>query len=245
MAWWISIVMLALIGVVLAVLASSSGASPLHLMTYNVQYNNPDPRATIDAIADADADVVLLQEVTTTWREALDRRFKDIYPHRAYRIPGVAGEAVLSKRPISVDEVLRSPNDARFVAQRVVIDGIQILNVHLRPAIDRGSWIRGFFTTPAMRLREARAYWPQLVHGTPTVVAGDFNEDIDGKAIAFLAGQGLSLAGAPGPKTWHQKPLAIDLDHVMIDATLEAKDGAVLDAGTSDHRPVVVTIERK
>ena len=37
--------------------------------------------------------------------------------------------------------------------------------------------------------------------------------------------------------------LKLNIDHVMVDKNLTAKDGTVLDAGTSDHRPVVVTIE--
>ena len=35
----------------------------------------------------------------------------------------------------------------------------------------------------------------------------------------------------------------MDIDHVMVDRTLDRRDGRVLDAGTSDHRPVVVSIE--
>jgi endonuclease/exonuclease/phosphatase (EEP) superfamily protein YafD len=36
--------------------------------------------------------------------------------------------------------------------------------------------------------------------------------------------------------------LKLDIDHVMIDSRLSAGEARVLDAGTSDHRPVVVTI---
>jgi endonuclease/exonuclease/phosphatase (EEP) superfamily protein YafD len=37
----------------------------------------------------------------------------------------------------------------------------------------------------------------------------------------------------------------MDIDHVMIDGRLTAGEARVLDAGTSDHRPVVVTISAK
>jgi endonuclease/exonuclease/phosphatase family metal-dependent hydrolase len=37
----------------------------------------------------------------------------------------------------------------------------------------------------------------------------------------------------------------MDIDHVLVDRTLIGRDGRVLDAGTSDHRPVVVEIEPK
>src|SRR5688572_21878854 len=44
------------------------------LMTYNVNYANPDPDASIDVIAAADADVVLLQEITAAWQARLQQR---------------------------------------------------------------------------------------------------------------------------------------------------------------------------
>lgn len=234
-------------GAMLAVglcVATSADAGPLRLLTYNVEFDNPNPGATLDAIAGVDADVVVLQEVTAAWQHALARRFAKAYPHQAFRIAH-AGLAVLSKQPISDEEALAAPDDDRFHAQRVVIGGIQILNLHLRPQIDRGSWIRGHFTTPPVRRREVAAYWPVLAGHAPTLVAGDFNEDVDGQAIEFFVAHGLAVTAADGPKTWHLTPLAIDLDHVMIDDALVARDGHVLDVGTSDHRPVVVTIDRK
>ncbi len=49
----------------------------LTLMTYNVNYGNPSPRTSLDAIARANADIVLLQEITTERRDLLEQRFKD------------------------------------------------------------------------------------------------------------------------------------------------------------------------
>src|SRR4051812_20253230 len=47
----------------------------VRLLSYNVNYGNREPRASLDAIADADADVVLLQEITARWQAALADRF--------------------------------------------------------------------------------------------------------------------------------------------------------------------------
>jgi len=231
-----------------------SALAALTLLTYNVEFNNPDPSASLDAIASADADVVLLQEVTRDWERALVARFAKQYPHRIFRIGarGPTGMAVLSKRPISAEEVISSPVYA--FAQRLEIDApfgaVQILNVHLRPAIDRGSWVRGYFTTPPLRRREIEAYWKHVRGGVPTIVAGDFNEEPSGTVLAFLAAHGLARAATKGPRTWHyvaggREWLAMDIDHVALDGALTARDAHVLDAGTSDHRPVVVTITKK
>ena len=227
------------------------------LLTYNVNYANPDVEASIRAIADADADVVLLQEITADWQRALVHRLEKQYPHRVFRLHSRApgGLAVLSKLSIRDEELLASPS--WFPAERLVVASdagdVQILNVHLRPAIDGGSWIKGFFTTPPVRLREVETYWPKLAHDLPTIVAGDFNEDTYGSALRFLEDHGLARVATTGPKTWHYQTshggkssdvLAMDIDHVLIDKSFVAHDGKVLDAGTSDHRPVLVTLAK-
>ncbi|HTR52837.1 MAG TPA: endonuclease/exonuclease/phosphatase family protein [Kofleriaceae bacterium] len=238
---------IALAVLAIAHVAAADPPKQLHVMTYNVEFNNPAPKISLDAIAGADADVVLLQEVSADWARWLDARFATQYPHRAYHTEtrGAAGIAVLSKLPIETDELLQPPSGGWFVAERLVITGpfgpVQMLNVHLRPAND-GGWVRGFFTTRAVREREAAAYVPELARDLPTLVAGDFNEPPDGRAVAYLQAHGFAIANAKGPPTWHLDPLVFDLDRVMIDKHLAAGDGRVLDAGTSDHRPVIVTI---
>ena len=227
----------------------------LTLMTYNVHWDNPSPKTSLDAIEKADADVVLLQEITAEWRGLLEKRFKDAYPHRAYHTGRAGGIAVLSKLPIKKNDLWHARDTgAFFPAQRLVLDTangeLQVLNVHLRPAIEGGSWIKGFMSTPAVRRKEIEAHWKKI-DKLPTIVAGDFNEDPDGLAIDFLAGHGLARVPTTGPTTWHYeqivkgKPwdlLKMDIDHVLVDDNFTATSAHVMDAGTSDHRPVVVTI---
>jgi endonuclease/exonuclease/phosphatase (EEP) superfamily protein YafD len=232
------------------------------LMTYNLDYRNDDFATTLDAIETANADVVMLQEVSAAWRDALRRRFATTYPHHVFHVDvrQAGGLAVLSKLPIERDELWAPPigTGAWFPAERTVIatpfGALQLLNVHLRPALDRGSWVRGFMTTPDVRRAEITAHWGRLDPALPTIIAGDFNEDPTGRAIHYLAAHGLTRIPTAGPTTWHYEVtsrgakvdlLKMDIDHVMIDARLVARDAHVLDAGTSDHRPVVVTIAPK
>jgi endonuclease/exonuclease/phosphatase (EEP) superfamily protein YafD len=239
-----------------------SADSGLRLMTYNLNYGNPRPETSLAAIEKEDADIVLLQEITSSWRHALDRRLGKQYPHRVYHLYGrsAGGIAVLSKHPISRDELWVPPagTGAWFPAQRLVVDAassgigaLQILNVHLRPALKDGSWIKGFLATPPLRRAEIEAHWKKLDPKLPTIVAGDFNEDPWGRAVDFLQQQGLVRVPTTGPTTWHYESsagtdlLKLDIEHVMIDGRMTARDGRVLEAGTSDHRPVVVTIEPK
>jgi endonuclease/exonuclease/phosphatase (EEP) superfamily protein YafD len=250
---------LMLVGMVVSTPARAESKTPLKLMTYNVNYANPDPDSAFEAIEKADVDVVLLQEITNDWKRSLEKRFAKQYPHQVFRIHtrAAGGLAVLSKHEITAEEVFASPNHGWFPAERLVVESplgaVQILHVHLRPAIDNGSWIKGFITTPPLRLREIESYWKKVAHDMPTIVAGDFNEDPTGSAVAFLEKQGLTRVTTTGPTTWHHVVwnngkksdlLKIDIDHVMVDKQLTAAQPAtVLDAGESDHRPVIVTIE--
>ncbi len=254
------------LALLLAMTASAAGApaSPKppawKVMSYNVNYANPDVPGTLDAIAAEDADVVLLQEIDRPWQDALARRFAKLYPHQAFRLHrrNAGGLAVLSKLPISSEALVPTPPEGWFPAQRVVIAGplgpVQMLNVHLRPARDGGSWIRGFQTTPPHRLAQIKAFWQALAKDVPTLVAGDFNEDTYGTAVQFVEAQGLARVPTTGKTTWRYERialgkvftlLAMDIDHVMLDRQLAATDARVLDAGASDHRPVVVTLTKK
>ncbi|MBA3395074.1 MAG: endonuclease/exonuclease/phosphatase family protein [Deltaproteobacteria bacterium] len=257
--------LLALLLLAVVVTSPAARAEPaleLRLMTYNLNYGNPSPRTSLDAIEQADVDIVLLQEITREWRAALEQRFAKQYPYRVYRITGhgSAGIATLSKHPIT-DEQLWSPparTGAWFPAQRLVIDSplgtLQILNVHLRPCLDGGSWVKGFMTTPPVRRKEIEAHWKKMDYQLPTIVAGDFNEDASGRAIDYLQHHGMTRVATTGPTTWHYVThthgkthdlLKMDIDHVMIDSHFVATDAHVVDAGTSDHRPVIVTIRPK
>jgi endonuclease/exonuclease/phosphatase (EEP) superfamily protein YafD len=214
----------------------------LALMSYNLNQGNPDPDSSMDAIEAADADIVVLQETNAAWQTRLEARFAKQYPHRAFHPRSFGGLAVLSKHPIKGDELFPPPKGAFSPAQRVVADTplgeIQILNVHLRPNVDRGNWLLGWKTTPPIRRHEIETYWKKLAHTMPTIVAGDFNELPTGSAVGFLADKGLARVPTKGPTTWHH---AI---RVVVDGSFEASDAHVVDAGASDHRPVVVTLER-
>lgn len=236
--------------------AAADSPKAIRLMTYNLNYGNWNTKATLDAIAKADVDVVLLQEITDDWKKLLETRFKDQYTHQAFRIHtrSAGGLAVLSKLPIKAEDYFTGPQGSWFPAGRLVVEAafgtLQILNVHLRP-VEGGNWIKGFMSTPPIRKREIEAYWKQLATDMPTVIAGDFNEDPTGLAVGFLEGEGLARCTTAGPTTWHYVDpthkttdvLKMDIDHVMTDKRLKASDGQVLDVGGSDHRPVIVTIK--
>ncbi|MEO8705886.1 MAG: endonuclease/exonuclease/phosphatase family protein [Kofleriaceae bacterium] len=255
-----SLVSLFVLAAIVMVPVAAGAAPHVRLMTYNLNYGNPTPKVSMDAIANADCDIVVLQEISEAWRTALRDRFGKQYPHHAYRLHGHGGgQAVLSKLPLTSEEAWAPLQGAGwFPARRIVVASplgpLQILNVHLRPARDDGSWIKGFTSTPPLRKKEIEAHWKLMDRTLPTIVAGDFNEDDTGLAVDFLQHAGLVRVPTTGPRTWHYEVevngkisdlLKMDIDHVMIDGHLVGSEAKVLDAGTSDHRPVIVTIARK
>lgn len=224
----------------------------LRLLTYNVEYSGKDAAVTLDAIASADADLVLLQEVTPAWERAMRARFAS-YPHLAFHAStGTGGLAALSRLPIRSDHLL--PAIDWFPAQHLVLDTdlgpLQVLNVHLRPMIEGGDPVRGFFSTPPIRLREIQAFSLALVPDLPTIVAGDFNEEAHGSALAHLESLGIRRVETGTTPTWefhgnfrgNDIHLRLHLDHVALSSHLVATDATVLLAGASDHRPVLATI---
>ena len=160
---------------------------------------------------------------------------------------------MLSKHPIR-EEAYLEPTVGWFPAWRVVVDTplgpVQALDVHLRPPMsDGGSWVAGYFSTRDDRREEIAAFWSALDPALPTIVAGDFNEDDNGRAIEFLADKGLRSALPQvdrRAKTWRWEtrlgPLRMMLDHVVYGPGLQLRSAEVLDRGTSDHLPVLVVL---
>jgi len=238
------------------------------VVTYNVNFGLAScagdqcsaDAETLRLIDSIDADVLLLQETTPAWERVLRPRLTARFPHATFHDPTTytaGGNGTFSKLPIEADESLPSPL-GWFPANRLVVRAasgpIEILNVHLRPQIsENGSWVAGHFTTGSLRKREIDAYTPAFGKGLPTIVAGDFNEDVDGDAMDVLEDLGFDSgfeAIGPKKKTWHYTaysiPLAMTLDHVAFEEKhFEAVSVEVLPGGRSDHQPVRVVLRLK
>jgi endonuclease/exonuclease/phosphatase (EEP) superfamily protein YafD len=230
------------------------GRPTLTVMSYNVNYGLAGDAEGIAAIRAGGAELVVLQETTLAWERALRAELAAEYPHMAFRhCCGAGGLAFLSKHPFEEREYVGPVAGGWFPAWRVVVDAplgrVQVLAVHLHPPLDeRGSVLSGYFPTKKVRRAEMRAYAELLDPALPALVVGDFNEDEDGGALRFLAGQGLHTvlpAFHPGAETWRWQTslggVTSTLDHVVADRRLEALDARVIRAGRSDHLPVIAT----
>jgi endonuclease/exonuclease/phosphatase family metal-dependent hydrolase len=235
--------------------ARAPGKQPaLRLMTYNVNFGIPGDGPTLAAIEMGNADVVFLQEINAAWERALRARFAGTYPHLAfYPRGGAGGLAVLSRWPLGDLTLVAPAGDGWFPAVRLVIASplgkVQALVVHLRPPVsDGGSFVAGHFQAPRIHKEEIERFCQLLDRSLPTVVVGDFNEEDDGSAIVHLVGPDHRMANglpqfAPDRPTWHWTTsvgtLERQLDHIVYDLRLEPLNVEVLNAGNSDHLPVV------
>ena len=212
---------------------------------------------TLAAIARAHADIVLLQETTPAWEQALRTRFAGRYPQMAFRHAGGAGGlAVLSRWPF--EERDYEPSEAGwFPAWRLVADSplgpLQLLDVHLRPPVSEGgSVVGGYFSTPPVRRAEMEQFVRLLEPDLPTLVAGDFNEGRSGGAVEVLVERGfrdtLPAFDVP-PGTWRWSTslgtVSAELDHIVHGPGLVPVDARPLPLGRSDHLPVYAVFVRR
>ena len=231
------------------------GKPVLRVMTYNVNFGLAGDGDTLDAIGKGRADVVFLQETTPAWERALRRSYGRRYPHMAFRHSGGAGGlAVLSRHLFTTASYTRSPF-GWFPAWRVVVQSplgpLQVLQVHLRPPVsDSGSFVSGYLTTGKFRHREISFFSTDLKPGLPTLVVGDFNEDHGGDVVEHLKKKGLYSALEefhPRKDTWRWQTslgkLTHTLDHILYSRELKPLDCKVLEAGRSDHLPLVAVFQ--
>lgn len=239
-------------------LEERSEAIELSVLSYNVNFGLAGDSSGIAAIVDANADVVLLQETTPEWEDALrgSEAVTSAWPYiHFHHCCGAGGLALLSRWPIAELEILEPPvgPDAWFPAARAVIatpaGELELLDVHLRPPVkteDQG-WLGALSSTPAIREAEIRHYLPALDPELPTLIAGDFNEGDGGRALDVLRDAGfvdvLAQLQVRG-HTWRWGALRGRLDHVLVDERLDLIGGEILEAGRSDHLPLRVIVRR-
>jgi endonuclease/exonuclease/phosphatase (EEP) superfamily protein YafD len=229
--------------------SSSSGAA-LRFAACNVLYRNPEPARTIAWLRGAQLDAVLLQEITPGWRDALQVLAAE-FPYQYYsaawiqRLEGAPGRGALLLSRWPIEQV-------RAVA----------LGAHTEPAIVAMLRVNG----QALHFIGAHTSWPlgrivsverdrqllllaSLARAAtgPIIVAGDFNiTPFSPHYQALLAQSGLrSAAGGPGWRpTWPTflPIVGIEIDHVLVSASITVEKFERGPATGSDHWPVLAQL---
>ncbi len=231
------------------------GVPHFTVKTFNVETGKQNDGPTVAAIGASNADIVCLQEITPEWQAVLEKRYADQYAYRLYRpLPASAGLAVLSHYPILDAGGLWAPNHwhpAWHVIVNTPAGWLQILNVHLRAVTSGdGNTVNSVLTTAGDHRYEIKAFTADLTKSIPTMIMGDFNEGGAGAALDYLKSEGyqdvLPLYH-PGQPTWRHAGIAgqfeTTLDHILFDGSVEPLNSWVINAGNSDHLPVMAHFE--
>jgi endonuclease/exonuclease/phosphatase family metal-dependent hydrolase len=234
------------------------GVPHYKIKTYNVEAGGEGHASTIQAIGTDDADVVCLQETTPQYETKIREKLTEQYPYQLYQHnepdQGSAGMAVLSHFPIIDGGWHPGPNGwhpAWHLFVQTPAGTIQILNVHLRSMFSgNGNSASSYLKVGEDHLYEISLFMKDCAHDYPTLVVGDFNESPSGRAVEYLEDRGFRNAlplFRPGQFTWRHPSVANQmsqtLDHILFDDSFSPLDAWAINAGASDHIPVVAHLE--
>jgi endonuclease/exonuclease/phosphatase (EEP) superfamily protein YafD len=219
----------------------AADAEPFVVMTANLYQGAADGIDLVGRVSDADADLLVLEEVTPAILADLDRAgLDDLLP---YRIPddGDAATMVFSRTPIEDPE----PLDLELGGWSLRTGGLTVLAVHPWSPGQEGDWAADQATVAAA-----------VADTDPDIVAGDFNATNDHEPMRALADAGYrdvgELANDGWLPTWPVTgtfdllghPLA-QIDHVLVGPRLAAVSMRTTGVPGSDHRAVIATVAAK
>jgi endonuclease/exonuclease/phosphatase family metal-dependent hydrolase len=229
----------------------------LTIATYNINWGNPDLKTVVAAIREAHADVVALQETNAESEAFLRKELKDEYPHKEFHAAAAAapagGFAFLSRKPLK-GVTFVEPRFGFFGAFVAEVEfqqlSIQIVSVHLQPAIPKGDeGLRGiwrlFQDMEDIHVQEIERLYESVAKDKAAIVLGDFNSLPTLNAPAFLKEKGLTDSFAAVNKdsdrqaTWHWRQNGVDyrfrLDYIFHSAQISTTESRIVKREASDH----------
>jgi endonuclease/exonuclease/phosphatase (EEP) superfamily protein YafD len=212
------------------------------VMLLNLHLHNEKTAAVKEAIAAADPDILVLQEVTPRWRQELNSLPANF--RHSFDLPekGAFGIWVLSKFK-STDLDVQRREGVAFLHLKYQVGKRELEVVALHPVPPIGGAASRVRNTI---LADAAVY---AAGEGSRIAIGDFNcSPWSTHFKRFLKQSGLrdSARGrGRGVKgTWHpQRLLGIPIDHVLVSPDIAVVDRTVGDDVGSDHRPVTVTFQ--
>jgi len=226
----------------------SGTRSDLTVMSANLQFGVGDPGTVVRTATDRHVDVLVLQEVTPTELTKLqDYGLSQLFPHSVGKPdPSAAGTMVFSTYPLRDQAPLDVSNGGLSVTVAAP-KPFRLLAVHTaQPVNQTRGWRRD--------LETVRTQAADAVTAGPTLVVGDFNATRDHSGFRDILAAGLSDADDvansgwqptwPTPtRAWYLRPL-ITIDHVLSSGQFAAVRTTTVPVGGTDHRSLVVQLDR-
>ncbi len=236
-------------------LAARPATASVSILSFNILRGGAPAAEALDAIAAAAADVLCLQELTPALAAAFETRLGTAYGHRLFEPrPGTQGIGIASRYPLTDRRVLTLGMKylpAAAAAVELPAGTLDVVCVHLVPP-QAGWWSGGNLWRKYQRNRSARlTQATELLRHLrasdgPAIILGDVNEWPGQAAVSLLAEAGFADAcegrGARCAPTWPGAvvplPALFRIDQILGRGVV-LFDAAVLEAGGSDHYPVV------
>lgn len=219
-----------------------TGTDTLRVVQMNMRYNNNQPERAGQVIADAQPDIVILQEVTTGNDIVLRSLAGELPNQVSCYTPYVASVAILSRFPFSSAGNNNCFKYLGFARAGIVVNGreLNIASFH-----SRWPWP---FSQPR-QVKELRREFEGLEH--PLILAGDFNSAPWSAIVQKVARYSRSRLPEKMLLTWTTKfsfvkktigPL-LPIDHIMVSPDLMIDARSTLPDGGSDHLPVLSLVK--
>src|SRR5687767_4374510 len=229
---------------------------PVRFVSYNILHNQRGKDAILAEIQRLEPDFVLLQEVESRDVDEMARRLgmRSAYEGRVYypseNLAGRRaswGNAILSKHPLYEAQSIPNLGGGSFgVWAAAVVDGkkFHVACVHLS-----ATWkasprhMQEQANRRHVELTNLVRAWGELVRA-PIVVGGDFNQLPMGNNYFVMTEHwtdALASIGRTG-NTFKAGLLRTRIDYVLVSREWRVRDGAVVNADASDHRPVWVEL---
>ncbi|WP_442505713.1 endonuclease/exonuclease/phosphatase family protein [Novipirellula sp. SH528] len=245
-------------------LASYASADSIRIATYNLNWGNRRGDNVLDAIANADPDLICFQETTVHSERFLRERLAKTHPYfyAAGHEGRYAGERFAFASKVELTEVTFVPPTAGlfgfYTANLDFSDTtVRIVNVHLTPfQIKRGGGIgdamAALSITEDKHATEIDAIVDTIDCKRPTIVVGDFNSISTFIAPRRLTGLGLIDAyatvheDADSHPTWNWPtqplPLALRIDYIFHTPHFTARESEIVHRDGSDHSLVFAVL---
>lgn len=219
------------------------------VMTSNLLAGQGDGLAVLRVATEADVDLLVLVEVTTSDIEEMERAgLSELFPHHAgeARPDGLTdGTMVWSRTPLGEEE--RVATDMQSWAVPVEDEQpFTILAVHPAAPVDIGAWRRDHAAVRAAAESTGA-----------DVIAGDLNATLDHAPLRALAATGwrdvTEQADAGWQPTWPSNglfaglplPALVQIDHVLVGEEWVGLDSRTVEVEGTDHRALITEIARR
>jgi endonuclease/exonuclease/phosphatase (EEP) superfamily protein YafD len=226
--------------------APAEDAEVLRVVSLNLGVGLAESDDIARLLAETDADVAILQELTTGVAAGLERDAAAAYPHRALRPGGVNGKGVLSRHPIVDAETVVLEEGRSHLRCTLDVDGtpVEVFDVHFSPAL-------GVFGMGAADGRDLARIAASEERAERVLIAGDFNSTWRSGVSAWLEGAGWREAfreSGAGPAftfpvfgRYFGFPVGrfLRIDQVWCSPGLRPVSARVGPDVGSDHRPLV------